>query len=147
VEDIDSAVGADARSEPSDTVDALRRSNLRYLEAYRRNARIYALIEESEHIDPGIARARRSRRNRDITRIAKSIRRWQSRGLADPSVDPVPTAAALLSMTRHLCYWMYVGGDSEYGEEEAADALNEIWIRALDLRRRPNRRWLTESAG
>jgi hypothetical protein len=41
---------------------------------------------------------------------------------------------------------MYVGGDSDYGKEEAADALNDIWIRALDLRRSPNRRWLAASA-
>jgi AcrR family transcriptional regulator len=145
VEEIDSAVGAGDRSEQLDTVDALCRSNLRYIEAYRKNAKIYALTEQIEHIDPGMERARRARRRRDIERIANAIRRWQSRGVADPSVNPIPTAAALLSMTRHLCYWMYVGGDSGYGKEEAADALNDIWIRAVDLRRSPNRRWLAAS--
>lgn len=129
----------DARLDP---VDALQRSNLRYMSAYRENAAIYALGEQLHHIDEEFRLRQIDRRRRDLDRIARTIQRWQERGVADPAVAPVPTAAALLSMSRHLCYWLYVGGDEQYDEADAAMALNDLWVRAVDLRRRPNRRWL-----
>jgi hypothetical protein len=47
------------------------------------------------------------------------------------------------SLTRHLCYWLYVRGDeSIYSEDRAEQALNDAWLRTLDLRREPNPDWL-----
>ena len=66
--------------------------------------------------------------------------------MADPTIDPVPTAAVLVTLTRHLCYWLYIGGDDFYDEDSALSALNATWIRTVDLRRRPNKRWLRDDA-
>jgi hypothetical protein len=140
---IDLALVTQPDDERLDPVGALARSNLRYMTAYRENAAIYALAEQLGHIDPEIDAGRRSRRTRDIERVAASIRRWQSAGLADPALNPEATAAALIAMTRHECYWLYVGDDqSVYSEADAAEAINSIWVRAVDLRREPNPKWL-----
>jgi AcrR family transcriptional regulator len=127
-----------------DPVDALCQANLRYIAAYRQNARIYALIEQLGHIDEELHQAWIRRRHQQTDRIRDLIRRWQEQGLADPSVDPAPTAAALISMISNICYCLFVMYDEEqdFGIDEAAAAVNQLWIRAVDLRRRPNRRWL-----
>jgi AcrR family transcriptional regulator len=129
-----------------DPVEALRRANLRYFEAYRENAAIYALLHHVAHAGEDLAMITMARRRRHTERIAELIRRWQERGLADPSVDPEPTAAALLSMISNVCFCLFVGHDVEYDLTRAADSVNEAWIRTLDLRRRPNRRWLAANA-
>lgn len=141
-EAIDEALAPLPRGERLDPVDALSNSNIRYMEAFKKHARIYSLAEQMAHVDEENSQLHVARRHRDVERIANTIRRWQSRGVADPTVEPVSTAAALLSMTRHLCYWLYVGGDEDYGEAAAVKALNDIWIRAVDLRRKPNPKWL-----
>jgi AcrR family transcriptional regulator len=125
-----------------DPVEALRRANERYVAVYRDNARIYALGEQLAHIDKELLEGGMERRRRNIDRITRLIRRWQAQGLADPSVDAEPTAAALVSMITNVCYWLFVGHDEPYDVDRAAAAINDLWIRAVDLRRRPNRRWL-----
>jgi AcrR family transcriptional regulator len=125
-----------------DPVDALSRANERYVAVYRDNARIYALVEQLAHIDKEMLEGGMERRKRHIARITALIRRWQAQGLADPSIDAEPTAAALVSMISNVCYWLFVGNDEPYDVDRAAAAINELWIRSVDLRRRPNRRWL-----
>lgn len=140
---MDEALAPRPDDEPLDVIDALRRSHRLYMAAYRDNAAMYALTEQLAHIDAQITERRITRHRRDLERIGGRIRRWQARGLADPGVDPVATAAALLALTRHLCYWFYVRGDEGlYTEDAAAGALNDAWIRTLDLRREPNPDWL-----
>ena len=140
---MDEALSAHPGEEHLDVIDGLRRSHQRYMTAYRENAAIYALTEQLAHIDAEITERHLTRHRQDLERIAGRIRRWQSRGLADPGVDPQPAAAALLAMTRHTCYWLYVRGDEGiYTEDGAARAVNDAWIRTLDLRREPNPDWL-----
>ncbi|MFA5565583.1 MAG: TetR/AcrR family transcriptional regulator [Acidimicrobiia bacterium] len=124
-----------------DPVDSLVRSNLRYMEAYRNNAKMYALLEQLSHIDSELLEKQGQRHQRDVERIAATIERWQRRGYSDPYVAPIPTAAALLAMTRHTCFWLYVRGDKQYDEADAALAMNNAWIRTVDLRRVPNPDW------
>lgn len=140
---MDEALASQPGDEHLDVTDALRRSHHRYMTAYRENAALYALTEQLAHIDAQITERRVTRHRHDLERIGTRIQRWQARGLADPGVDSVATAAALLALTRHLCYWFYVRGDeSIYSEDRAEQALNDAWIRTLDLRREPNPDWL-----
>jgi AcrR family transcriptional regulator len=127
-----------------DPVDALCQSNLRYIRAYRQNARIYALIEQLGQTDKELHQAWNEWRYQQTVRVRDLIRRWQAQGLADPSVAPTPTAAALISMTSNICYCLFVMYDEErgFGSDEAGAAVNHVWIRAVDLRRSPNRLWL-----
>jgi hypothetical protein len=71
-----------------------------------------------------------------VERVAKTIRRWQDHGLADPDIDPRTTAGALVSMLSNFAYWWLVGGDS-YDPETAAATLTAIWARAVSLHERP----------
>jgi hypothetical protein len=68
--------------------------------------------------------------------VAKTIRRWQDHGLADPDLDPRTAAGALCSMLSNFAYWWLVGGDS-YDAETAAATLTTLWARAVGLRERP----------
>jgi AcrR family transcriptional regulator len=130
-----------------DPVDALHQSNMRYVEAYRRNARMYALMEQLARVDGHVNSATNDRRRGHILRISDRIRRWQERGLADPAIDPEPTALALISMISNVCYWMFAqDAGNQFDVEPTAAAVNEIWVRAVDLRRRPNPQWLDRAA-
>jgi AcrR family transcriptional regulator len=129
-----------------DPVEALQQSNLRYVEAYQRNAKMYALMEQLGRMDGHVSGASDQRRRGHIMRISDRIRRWQERGLADPAVDPEPTAMALISMISNVCYWLFAkdAGD-ELDVGRAAAAVNDIWVRAVGLRRHPNPEWLAMS--
>jgi len=122
-----------------DTYEALDRSNRRYLDAYRANSVIWALVEQVATIDPEIHRIRLLGRRQHVDRVAMTIRRWQERGLADRSVDPHTTAGALVCMLSNFAYWWLAGGDT-YQDDAAARTLTEIWARAVGLRRRPRLR-------
>jgi hypothetical protein len=115
---------------------ALDRANRRYLEAYRANSVIWALAEQVATMDEEIHRIRLRGRLEHVERVAKTIRRWQDHGLADPDIDPRTTAGALVSMLSNFAYWWLVGGDS-YDPETAAATLTAIWARAVSLRERP----------
>jgi AcrR family transcriptional regulator len=124
-----------------DAYEALDRSNRRYLEAYRANRVIWALVEQVATIDPEIHRIRLIGRQQHVDRVAKTILRWQERGLADLDIDAHATAGALVSMLSNFAYWSLAGGD-RYDPEAAARTLTDIWARAVGLRRRRRRRRL-----
>ncbi|HEV3289117.1 MAG TPA: TetR/AcrR family transcriptional regulator, partial [Streptosporangiaceae bacterium] len=67
---------------------ALDGANRRYLEAYRANSVIWALAEQVATMDEEIHRIRLRGRVEHVERVAKTIRRWQDHGLADPDIDP-----------------------------------------------------------
>src|SRR5579875_3087156 len=127
------AVTPPPAAERADPYQALDRANRRFLDAYRANSAIWALAEQVATIDPRIHRIRLQGRREHVDRVAKAIRRWQDRGLADPDVDPETTAGALVSMISNFAYWWLAGGDS-YEPEAAAATLTRIWARAVGLR-------------
>jgi AcrR family transcriptional regulator len=141
---IDNAVaGADLRG--LDPVAALTQSIRGYFEAYRGNATIFGLLERLSSVDPEIYDMGVRSRRKHIRRIAAAIRRWQSRGVADPIVEPDGTAAALVSMTSNFCYWWFEGPEQHDGDEPALAVISDIWIRALGLRRRPKPGWVRQA--
>jgi AcrR family transcriptional regulator len=115
-----------------DPVAALDRSNRRYLDAYRRNAAIYGLIEQTAGIDPELRQLRQHYRELHVERVAARIRSWRRRGLAAAAVDPATAAAALVSMTSNFCYWWHVLGE-QHDEETAAATLTALWAGSLGL--------------
>jgi AcrR family transcriptional regulator len=118
-----------------DAYEALDRSNRRYLEVYRANRVIWALVEQVATIDPEIHRIRLLGRRQHVDRVAKTIERWQQRGLADRDIDPRTTAGALVSMLSNFAYWWLAGGDT-YDAEAAERTLTDIWARAVGMPRR-----------
>ncbi len=124
------------RSQNADPVRNLELSNRRYLEVVKNNADVYALVDQVGSFDARVKKGRLRSRQKHIRRVARSIRRWQREGYADPSIDPLTTAAALVSMLSSFAYWLYAGGDS-YDEDRATASLNAIWINATGLKSTP----------
>lgn len=122
-----------------DPIDALARANHRYVEVYRKNAAIQGVIEQIATLDSAVHEVRLRAQRKHVKRVAATIEGWQARGVADETVDPVTTAAALVAMTSNFCYWWFVGPET-FDEDQALDTLNDIWVRAVGLRRRPRRR-------
>jgi AcrR family transcriptional regulator len=123
----------------ADAYEALARSNRRYLETYRANSVMWALVEQVSTIDPEIHRIRLRGRRQHVDRVARTIKRWQERGLADRDVHPRTTAGALVSMLSNFAYWWLAGGDT-YDADTAAKTLSDVCARAVGLRRRPRPR-------
>lgn len=142
---IQDAVSA-AESPPGlDPVGRLDAANRRYIEVYRRNAALYGLGEQVATMDPVIHERRLRGRLENVERVRVTICRWQSRGLADPSVDAANAAALLVAMTSNFCYWWFVGGET-HDDEEAARELTNAWVRVTGLRSRPAPRWLHQAS-
>jgi AcrR family transcriptional regulator len=117
-----------------DTLKNLERANRRYLEVHHEHARLMVLYEQVATIDPVIERFRVDARRRHVDRVTKTIRRLQDRGLADPEVDPAPTAAALVAMLSSYAYWSTVKG-MKADVPKTARTVTAIWSRAIGLRR------------
>lgn len=145
VADHSSTVSADPEqhAEPGERLDVVQRldaANRRYIETYRENAKIYGLIEQVATIDPTIHASRMHDRADNVARIARTIRGWQERGRADPSLEPETTAALLVSMTSNFCYWWFVAGEKH--DEQAVEELTATWVRVTGLRKRPRPTWI-----
>lgn len=115
-------------------------SNRAYFEAYRRNSELMALLEQVSNIDPEFRDLRRKRSEAFVARNARSIERLQSRGLADPELDPTMASRALSSMISRLAFNFFVVGGEQGSGDGAADeyesmltTANRLWINALKL--------------
>ena len=135
------AVSSRPDGERLDPIEALRASNRRYIDVYEENLAIYDLARQVSTIDADVLQHRVDVRRAHIERTSERIIRWQRRGVADPAIDPTTTAAALISMTGNFCYWWFVGRE-EYNRDQAESTITDIWVRAVDLRRRPRKAWL-----
>lgn len=124
------------RSRGADPVANLEVSNRRYLDVVRANADIYAVVDQVASFDAMVKRGRLRSRQHHVRRVEKSIRHWQRDGYADPSIDALTTAAALVSMLSSFAQWRYAGGDV-YDDDTAASTLTSIWVKATGLRSRP----------
>ena len=105
-EQIRDAVAPSPADAELDAYEALDRSNRRYLEVYRANSVIWALVEQVATIDPEIHRIRLLGRRLHVERVAKTIRRWQERGMADRGIDP----ARLPGRWSRCCRTSHTGG-------------------------------------
>ena len=130
--EVASDVVAFERKRSGNPIENLRISNRNYLAVVRRNADLYRLVDEASAHDEEIKKQRLQSRQQHIARVAASIRRWQSKGWADPDLDASLTAAALVSMLSGFAQWLHVGGDT-YDDDAAEQTLTEIWIRACKL--------------
>lgn len=134
--DINEQVATLAKTERGDVVTNLLASNRNYLRVVARNADLYRLVDEMAAHDAEVQKRRLKSRQKHVTRVAETIRRWQRNGLATKGIDADLTAAALVSMLSGFAQWVHVGGDT-YDEEASALRLTEIWASACGLRTVP----------
>jgi AcrR family transcriptional regulator len=117
-----------------DPVAVIEAAHRAYLLAYRRNARLMALLEQAALINDDFRKLRVDRAQAMAQRNAKAIKRLQEQGLADPSLDPLSTAHALNAMVSRSANLVYVHGE-KIGFEKLLATLTRLWANALGLRR------------
>lgn len=115
-------------------VASIRRAHVAYLTAYRDNARFMALVDQVAALNPDLLAARLARGDAFAERNAGLIRRLQDQGLADPTLDPLPTAHALNAMASRMANLVFVH-DEPLTFDELADLLTRLWANALGLTR------------
>jgi AcrR family transcriptional regulator len=126
----DAGTGTDAGSDP---IAAIHAANVAYLEAYRRNARLMALLEQVATVDERFATLRLERTDAFLARNARAIRRLQQAGLADPALDPGLASLALSTMVSRSAYVAFALGREPAGLEALADTLTRLWVNALRI--------------
>lgn len=107
-------------------------ANREYLKAYKKNARLMALLEQVSQIDDDFRGVRMERANAFARRNAKMISSLQEAGLADADLDPLLTAHALSAMVSRMAYMAFVL-EAPMPFERLITTVNQIWTNALRL--------------
>jgi AcrR family transcriptional regulator len=119
-----------------DPYAVLEASNRAYLEAFRRNAKLMALLEQVASIDPVFRELRRRRSEVFVQRNARGIADLQKRGIADPGLDPALASQALSSMVSRVAYSVFVTGGRRrkpVDVDHVVDTVTRLWANALRL--------------
>lgn len=111
---------------------SVEEANRAYLEAYRRNARLMAAMEQLAAVDPAFADLRLRRSHAFVERGASAVRRLQEEGLADAQLDPDTTARALSAMVSRMAYMSFVVGDGP-PLDDLVPTLTRLWANALGM--------------
>lgn len=125
---------ARASWDPEEPTRSIRATTVRYLDYYRDNADLYALLVEVSHSDPHVRQLWMDAREVFYQRIAKMIARAQELGIAVKGIDGTFTAALLGGMTEQYAYTTFVEGrPTELDAEAAADEITRVWARSIFL--------------
>ena len=108
------------RDDPISVIEATNRS---YLAAYRRNARLMALMEQVAQIDEDFRRMRLRRVRAFTERNAQAIA---------PSLWHI-AAQALSAMVGRMAYFRYVQGFGNASIDTLAGTLTRLWAGALGI--------------
>lgn len=110
----------------------ITRATRRYLDAYRQNAALIAVIEQVATFNDTLREIRREIRCAFVDRARASIERMQAAGIALPDVDARYAANALGSMIDRFAFvWLVL--DEPFELEEASRTLALLWTRALGI--------------
>ena len=117
----------------ADEFERILRANRLYLERYRDNARIMAVIEEVSRYDTQVNEARGRRQKHFAERAEKSIRRLQGAGQADQDIDAAVAAVALGSMIARFAELWFVEGWNQDDFDHATEQLSRLWANSIGL--------------
>lgn len=117
-----------------DPYERIRDANRSYLAAYRKEAKLMAVIVEVSRYDEQV-RAVRDRRQEEFgARLAASVKRLQKGGLADKDVDGRYAGMALGGMVATFADALFEGR-WKYDFETAVEQLSILWANALGVPR------------
>lgn len=116
-----------------DPRELIAAANREYLQSYRRNARLMAVLEQVSKIDEKFRVLRFERAMAFVERNAEMIRNLQARGLVDAELDAAITSQALSSMVSRMAYFVFVEGQ-KISFEKLVKTLNQLWFNALQLK-------------
>jgi AcrR family transcriptional regulator len=125
-----------------DPAGTIHDANRAYLESYRRNAGLMALLEDMAAIDEDFLQLRRERTEAFVARNARAIRRLQKQRLADAELDPEIAALAISSMVSRTAYAAFVWGRNRGATDFDAvlRTVTRLWLNALRIPGTTNRR-------
>lgn len=113
-------------------LERVEATNRSYLEAYRRNADLFAVIEQGATFNEELRRIRREIRQGFVERSARAIERFQRDGLVHDDLDARYVANALGAMVDRFAYvWLVLGEDFEL--DEAVRTLTLLWARSVGI--------------
>ena len=126
--------GMDRVPDDDDPYAVLEASNRAYLAAYRRNAKLMALLEQVAHVDPTFQELRRRRAEAFVHRNARGIADLQKRGHADPELDPMLASRALSGMVSRMAFGLFArsgAGHETVDFEQVVFTVTRIWANGL----------------
>jgi AcrR family transcriptional regulator len=124
-----SRVGPDV---PADPVSRIEAANRQYLQAYARNARMMAILEQVSTFNDYFRTLWRDIRKVFVDRAAIGIARLQEQGVADPGLNAAVAASALGGMIEHFAHvWLTLG--EPFDEDLAVATLTRLWAQAIGL--------------
>jgi len=111
-------------------------ANRRYLDAYRRNARMLDVVEEAAATDVFYRDALAGVRRDHVARVTHDIGRLQRTGVAAADIDAGVAAGALCAMVEGFGRHWYGRGEQEasaYDDNTAVETLSLLWARGLGV--------------
>lgn len=117
----------------ADPVERIRSANRHYLETYRDNAKLMAVVQQVATFDPEVRRTRAQRHDAFAGAIERRTRAYQEAGLADPRVDAHYAAQALGGMVAWFADHMFTE-DTSFTLDEAVEQLTVLWANALGVK-------------
>jgi AcrR family transcriptional regulator len=111
-------------------IESIRETNRLYVEAFMRNARFWAMLEEAAMSNHLARQVIISRQEQSRVRTERALRRWIAAGLI-PEVADIPfTAQALGAVTERCAYLWFVFGKGT-DVDRATERLTMMWLRML----------------
>lgn len=128
---IESMLQSMAISIPSaDFHSRVRDSVRRFVQAYRPNATMIALMEQVGTFSPEMRDLRLDLRETFVRRTERGVNRMKDAGLTDPALDVEYTSEALGAMLEYTCYvWFTL--DRPFEEDRLIDTLTMVWEKTL----------------
>ncbi len=108
--------------------------NRRFLDVYRGNSKMLALLEQAATFDPEVKALRTKFRYVAERRIRRNIIRMQEDQVVDPTLDAEVAASCLVAMATHSFYTWLVADKRDYNMESAVITLSRLWGNALGLK-------------
>jgi AcrR family transcriptional regulator len=117
----------------ADPIERIRLANRHYLEAYRKNAKLMAVIRQVSSFDPEVRETRAQRQTELAHAIEIRIRGLQEAGLADRDIDPAYAAQALGGMVALFAEHLFTEKTS-FDPDTAVEQLTRLWANALGIK-------------
>ncbi len=116
----------------TDAITRIDRANRTYLDAYRANARLLAVVEQAATSREEFQGVLADLRATHVNRVAATIDRMQSEGEARRDLDAHVSAAALCSMVEGFARHWFGRGET-YDEDIAVATLTALWTSSLQM--------------
>lgn len=118
--------------EGTDASTRIDRANRTYLDAYRANARLLAVVEQAATSREEFQAVLADLRSTHVHRVASTIDRLQRDGEARADLDAHVAAAALCSMVEGFARHWFGRGET-YDENIAVATLTALWVSSLQM--------------